>query len=122
MSKTLFNVLNTDAPAATLIIRLLAGLDFFAEGIKKCMFPADWGVGRFEKIGIIYPGLTAPFVGVAESVCGLLLIPGFLTRPAALLLLIDNFGRHPDHQKFRSLSIRDSGRRKPRLELTIQCS
>jgi putative oxidoreductase len=89
MSKTLFNVLNTDAPAATLVIRLLAGLVFFAEGIKKFMFPADWGVGRFEKIGIIYPGLTAPFVGVVESVCGLLLILGFLTRPAALLLLID---------------------------------
>jgi putative oxidoreductase len=53
------------------------------------MFPADWGVGRFEKIGIIYPGLTAPFVGVVETVCGLLLILGFLTRPAALLLLID---------------------------------
>src|SRR5262249_10923545 len=89
MSKTLFNVLNTDAPAATLIIRLLAGLDFFAEGIKKCMFPADCGVGRFEKIGIVYPGLTAPFVGVVETVCGLLLILGFLTRPAALLLLIN---------------------------------
>jgi uncharacterized membrane protein YphA (DoxX/SURF4 family) len=89
MDKTLFNLLNTGAPAATLVVRLLAGLVFFAEGIKKFMFPADWGVGRFEKIEIIYPGLSAPFVGVVEIICGLLLIVGLLTRLAALLLLID---------------------------------
>ena len=40
MDKTLFNLLNTDARAATIVIRLLAGLVFFAEGIKKFMFPA----------------------------------------------------------------------------------
>ena len=89
MSRTLLNVLNPDAPAATLVIRLLPGLLFFAKGIKKFMFPAAWGVGRSEKIGIIYPGFTAPFVGVVETVCGVLLILGFLTRPAALLLFID---------------------------------
>ncbi len=87
MDKT--RLLNTNAPAATLVIRLLPGLVFFAEGIKKFMFPADWGVGRFEKIGIIFPCLSAPFVGVVETVCGLLLIIGLFTRPAALLLLID---------------------------------
>jgi putative oxidoreductase len=86
MDKT--RLLNTDAPAATLVIRLLPGLVFFAEGIKKFIFPADWGVGRFDKIGIIFPGLSAPFVGVVETVCGLLLIIGLFTRPAALLLLI----------------------------------
>jgi putative oxidoreductase len=89
MDKPLFNLLNTGAPAATLVIRLLAGLVFFAEGIKKFMFPADWGVGRFEKIAIIYPGLSAPFVAVVEIICGLLLIVGLPTRLAALLLLID---------------------------------
>jgi uncharacterized membrane protein YphA (DoxX/SURF4 family) len=67
MDQRLFNLLNTGAPAATLVVRLLAGLVFFAEGIKKFMFPADWGVGRFEKIGIIYPGLIAPFVGEWRS-------------------------------------------------------
>jgi uncharacterized membrane protein YphA (DoxX/SURF4 family) len=46
-------------------------------------------VGRFEKIGIWHPALSAPFVGAVETVCGLLLILGLLTRPAALLLLID---------------------------------
>lgn len=89
MDKTLFNVLNTSAPAATLVVRLLPGLVFFAEGIKKFLFSIEWGVGRFEKIGIIYPHLSAPFVGVVETVCGLLLIFGLFSRPAALLLLID---------------------------------
>jgi uncharacterized membrane protein YphA (DoxX/SURF4 family) len=89
MGKTFFKLLNTDAPAATIVIRLLAGMVFFAEGIKKFLFPADWGVGRFEKIGIIFPSLSAPFVGVVETVCGLLLIIGLLTRLSALLLLIN---------------------------------
>jgi putative oxidoreductase len=87
--QTLFNLLNTGAPAATLLIWLLAGLVFFAQGLKKFMFPAEWGIGRFEKIGIIYPGVTAPFVGVVETICGLLLIVGLLTRLSALLLLIN---------------------------------
>jgi putative oxidoreductase len=60
------------------VVRLLPGLVFFAEGIKKFMFPAEWGIGRFEKIGIIYPYLSAPFVGIVETVCGLLLIFGLL--------------------------------------------
>ena len=89
MGNTLFNLLNTDAPVATFVIRLLPGLVFFAEGIKKLILPADWGAGRFEKIGIIYPSLTGPFVGVVETICGLLLVIGLFTRPAALLLLID---------------------------------
>jgi putative oxidoreductase len=87
--KTLSNLLNTGSPSATLVIRFLTGLVFFAEGIKKFMFPTEWGIGRFEKIGIIYPHLSAPFVGVVETASGLLLIFGLFTRPAALLLLID---------------------------------
>jgi putative oxidoreductase len=89
LDKPIFNLLNSSAPAATVVVRLLPGLVFFAEGIKKFMFPAQWGIGRFEKIGIIYPYLSAPFVGIVETVCGLLLIFGLFSRPAALLLLID---------------------------------
>jgi len=77
------------APRATIFIRLGVGLIFFLEGIKKFLFPAEWGVGRFAHIGIPYPGLMAPFVGVVEIVCGALILIGLLTRLAAVPLLID---------------------------------
>jgi putative oxidoreductase len=77
------------APRATILIRLLVGGVFLAEGIQKFLFPAALGVGRFVKIGIPAPQFFAPFVGVVEIICGTLLIIGFITRLAAILLLID---------------------------------
>ena len=38
--------LRVDAPAAAIVIRLGVGAVFFLEGIKKFLFPADWGAGR----------------------------------------------------------------------------
>ena len=49
----------------------------------------DLGVGRFVKIGIPAPQVTAPFVGVVEIVCGGLIMLGLLTRFAAIPLIID---------------------------------
>ncbi|MGA9968186.1 MAG: DoxX family protein [Terriglobales bacterium] len=81
--------LRTNAPRATILIRLLVGGVFLAEGIQKFLFPAALGVGRFVKIGIPAPQFFAPFVGVVEIVCGTLLIVGFITRLVAIPLLID---------------------------------
>jgi uncharacterized membrane protein YphA (DoxX/SURF4 family) len=53
------------------------------------LFPDSLGVGRFVKIGIPWPHVMAPFVGVVEIVCGTLLLVGFLTRLATVPLLID---------------------------------
>ena len=47
------------------------------------------GVGRFIKIGIPVPQFSAPFVGVVEIAGGALLLVGFLTRLASVLLIID---------------------------------
>src|ERR1035441_125972 len=80
---------STNAPRATILIRLLVGWVFLSEGIQKFLFPAALGVGRFIKIGIPAPQFSAPFVGVVELVCGSLLTLGLLTRLAALPLLID---------------------------------
>lgn len=74
---------------AIVLVRLLVGAVFIAEGIQKFLFPAALGVGRFAKIGIPHPGLTAPFVGVVEIVCGAMIVVGLLTRLAAIPLLID---------------------------------
>ena len=79
----------TSAPAATILVRLLVGAVFLSEGIQKFLFPAALGVGRFVKIGIAAPSLTAPFVGAVEIVCGACLIVGLLTRLSAIPLLID---------------------------------
>jgi putative oxidoreductase len=74
-------------PAA--LIRLLVGWVFLVEGILKYLWLDDLGVGRFASIGIPLPHFTAPFVGLAEIVCGALVIVGLFTRLAAIPLLID---------------------------------
>jgi putative oxidoreductase len=77
------------APAATILIRLMVGAVFLSEGIQKFLFPDALGMGRFVKIGIPYPDVMAPFVGVFEIACGMLLILGLLTRLAAISMIIN---------------------------------
>lgn len=84
-------LLATTAPRAVILIRLLTGLVFLSEGIQKFLFPDQLGVGRFVKIGIIYPTVMAPFVGAVEIVGGTLILLGLLTRLAAIPLLISMF-------------------------------
>jgi uncharacterized membrane protein YphA (DoxX/SURF4 family) len=74
---------------AILLIRILVGWVFLSEGIQKFLFPDSLGVGRFVKIGIPWPQVMAPFVGVVEIVCGALLLVGLITRLASIPLLID---------------------------------
>src|SRR6266508_4412761 len=82
-------VIATAAPRSVILIRLIVGAVFLSEGIQKFLFPNDFGVGRFIKIGIPAPQVMAPFVGVVEIVCGTLIIIGLITRVAAILLIID---------------------------------
>jgi uncharacterized membrane protein YphA (DoxX/SURF4 family) len=79
----------TIAPGSVILIRLVVGGVFLSEGIQKFLYPQQLGVGRFARIGIPAPELMAPFVGVVEIVCGVLLLLGFLTRLAAIPLIID---------------------------------
>src|SRR6266576_4339650 len=74
---------------AILLIRILVGWVFLTEGIQKFLFPDSLGVGRFVKIGIPWPQVMAPFVGVVEIVCGSLLLIGLIARLATIPLLID---------------------------------
>lgn len=83
------NSLPTRASGWTILIRLLVGLVvFFPEGIQKLIFPEILGAGRFTNIGIPYPELMGPFVGVVEIVCGALIIVGLFTRLATVPLII----------------------------------
>ncbi len=81
--------LRTDASHWTILVRLLVGLIvFFPEGIQKLIFPELLGAGRFAHIGIPFPELMGPFVGIVETVCGTLIILGPFTRLAAIPLII----------------------------------
>ncbi len=74
---------------AIILVRLMVGIVFLSEGIQKFLYPAELGAGRFAKIGIPSPALMGPFVGVAEIVCGTLILLGLFIRLAAAVMLID---------------------------------
>ncbi len=74
---------------AVILVRIMVGSVFLSEGIQKFLFVESQGVGRFARIGIPLPEVSAPFVGGVEIICGLLLLIGLATRIAAVPLLID---------------------------------
>lgn len=73
---------------AVILIRILVGWVFVSEGIQKFLFPAALGWGRFAKIGIPYPHISAPIVGAVEILCGAMVILGLWMREACVPLLI----------------------------------
>jgi putative oxidoreductase len=76
------------APRSTVIMRVMAGGVFLSEGILKFVY-TNQGVGRFTKLGIPAPELTATFVGSLEIVGGILLIAGLFTRVIAVPFIIE---------------------------------
>ena len=82
-------LLGTRAPGWSILVRLLVGLVvFLPEGIQKLASPDILGPGRFAAIGIPYPELMGPFVGIVEIACGTLIILGLLSKLAAIPLII----------------------------------
>ena len=77
------------APPATLLVRVIVGAVFLLEGTLKFVNPQELGVGRFVKIGIPFPAFFAPFDGVFEIGCGILLMLGLMTRLAAIPMVIN---------------------------------
>jgi putative oxidoreductase len=88
LSQWLFRPGSGPAPPATILIRLAVGGVFFASGLIKFLY-ANQGAGRFAKLGIPAPLLTANFVGVVEIAAGFLLVVGLATRLAAIPLVIN---------------------------------
>lgn len=80
---------DASGPRAAFVLRLVVGGIFVSEGLQKFLFPGELGVGRFLKIGIPMASAMAPFVGVVEIVCGLLLVLGLATRVVCLPLLVN---------------------------------
>ena len=82
-------VISTQASRAVVLIRMLVGGVFLAEGVQKFLYPNEVGAGRFAKIGIPNPDVMGPFVGVVEILCGALILVGLFTRLAAIPLIIN---------------------------------
>jgi putative oxidoreductase len=83
------DLLSTKESGWTVLVRLLVGLVvFFPEGLQKLLFPDVLGAGRFARIGIPWPDVMGPFVGVLEVLCGALVIVGLFTRLATIPLII----------------------------------
>jgi putative oxidoreductase len=80
-------LVSKSGPSATILIRVMVGAVFLAEGVQKFLYPAEVGAGRFAKTGIPQPELLAPFVGSVEVVCGTLVLFGLFTRWAVVPLL-----------------------------------
>lgn len=54
LKRFIFNTMNDNE----IIIRLIVGLIFLSEGIRKFLFPDLTGTGRFLKIGFSYSNLS----------------------------------------------------------------
>jgi len=91
MDNSLFDWLTTpptNAPRSTLLVRLMAGGVFLSEGILKFVYP-NQGVGRFTKLGLPWPELTANFIAGLEIIGGILLMAGLITRLIAIPFIIE---------------------------------
>lgn len=69
------------------LVHLSVGLIFFSEGVQKFLYPALVGEGRFSKIGLFLPHLTAPLVGATEMIAGVAILLTFKTRLMTLPLI-----------------------------------
>jgi hypothetical protein len=58
-------LLETRAPAAVVLIRLVVAIVFVSEG-QKFLYPDRLGAGRFAAIGIPMPEIMGPFVATVE--------------------------------------------------------
>jgi putative oxidoreductase len=85
-------IIDSNAPAAVILIRLMVGAVFVSEGIQKFLYPAELGSGRFERMGFGNPELTALGVGAAEILFGALVLVGLYTRAAAVPLALIMIG------------------------------
>jgi putative oxidoreductase len=74
--------------AGLLSLRIAVGVTFLLHGLDKLGDPSG-AEQTFASFGIPGPGLMAPFVGITETIGGLLLIGGLATRLAAAALSVD---------------------------------
>jgi len=88
--QTLFQTPGSRSFIPLMIMRIALGLFFFASGFNKVFMPENQAL-MLETItdaGIPFPAFMAFFVAGCETLFGLLMAAGFLTRLSALVLMI----------------------------------
>lgn len=82
------NLFRTNDIKGYIFIRLILGYVFLVAGLQKFIFPEAMGPGRFMEMGFPFPAFTAYFVGFFETVGGLFILLGFVSRLAAIPIFI----------------------------------
>jgi putative oxidoreductase len=80
------------APYGLMILRVVLGIAFLIHGWSKFSGGVDGVAGFFTSLNIPAPSLFAYIVSIVELVGGALLIVGFLTQIASILLVLDMLG------------------------------
>lgn len=80
------------APYGLMILRVVLGIAFLIHGWSKFSGGVDGVAGFFTSLNIPAPSLFAYIVSIVELVGGALLIVGFLTQIASILLFLDMLG------------------------------
>jgi putative oxidoreductase len=73
------------------VVRVVAGLFFVSTSTGK-FFDYSKEVDDFRSFEVPWPEVAVPAVGTLELVGGILLVVGFLVRPAAFLLALNMIG------------------------------
>jgi putative oxidoreductase len=82
---------NTDLGLA--VLRVITGAIFVAHGAQKLfVYGLDGVAGGFAQMGVPFPAIVGPLVGVVELFGGLALIMGLLARLAGVGLSINMLG------------------------------
>ena len=70
-----------------ILIRVIVAVVFITEGVLQLAYSSEYGAGRFARIGIMYPHVMGPLVGVVEIVAGAAVLANFYAGDAAIFLL-----------------------------------
>lgn len=88
--QALFQTPGTRSFIPLAIMRIALGMFFFASGFNKVFVPESQAMmlETITEAGIPFPAFMAFFVAGSETLFGLLMAVGFLTRLSALVLMI----------------------------------